>query len=344
MTTHTRSAAALLMLVSVQAMAQEQVQPQGTNERVIMPDGRRNLPSVPQRVDTPIDAQAQARARQVLADAFTSRDPVVRAQSLEASVRTRDPQLPDRVRVALRDPESIVRFAGALAAGDAQLRESYALLLQRVNDLDEGVQVATRYALHQLGDRRFSQQIVALTRASRPSVRANAATVLGRLGEPSALLVLRPMLADLDSSVRLQAAEAIWRLNDRLGLETLLAGAISPFSDEQTFCTLALAQPRRFEVREYLLGRLAPDRDNAQLVEVQLAAARGLGMISSDAGYGVAMGQLSSPDPRRRVMAALALGDIGRTDAQPGLIPLLNDDNAEVRLAAATALLLIGSR
>jgi len=38
-------------------------------------------------------------------------------------------------------------------------------------------------------------------------------------------------------------------------------------------------------------------------------------------------------------LAALAFGDIGRTDAQPILAQLLHDPDRPVRLAAATAIL-----
>ena len=39
------------------------------------------------------------------------------------------------------------------------------------------------------------------------------------------------------------------------------------------------------------------------------------------------------------VLAALALGDIGRNDAQGTLAQLLKDQNQDVRIAAATAIL-----
>jgi HEAT repeat protein len=44
-------------------------------------------------------------------------------------------------------------------------------------------------------------------------------------------------------------------------------------------------------------------------------------------------------DPKLRVLAALALGAIGRTDEQPVLRDLLNDKDPDVRIAAATAIL-----
>ena len=73
--------------------------------------------------------------------------------------------------------------------------------------------------------------------------------------------------------------------------------------------------------------------------EVALVAARAMGMIGSDAGYGVAQNNIKTPDPRKKALAALAFGQIGRSDAQPILAPLLKDHEQSVRVAAATAIL-----
>jgi HEAT repeat protein len=62
-------------------------------------------------------------------------------------------------------------------------------------------------------------------------------------------------------------------------------------------------------------------------------------MVGSDEGFGVAVKASKSTDPRQRVLAALALGAIGRSDAQDTLRKLLSDGDPDVRLAAATALL-----
>ena len=66
-------------------------------------------------------------------------------------------------------------------------------------------------------------------------------------------------------------------------------------------------------------------------------------MIGSDEGYGVALKGASSTDPRQRLLAALAFGAIGRSDAQETLANLLKDDNTDVRVAAATAILQLKS-
>jgi HEAT repeat protein len=51
------------------------------------------------------------------------------------------------------------------------------------------------------------------------------------------------------------------------------------------------------------------------------------------------MQYLHSSEPRQRWMAAQALGAIGRPDAKAALAPLLSDSEAQVRLAAAAAIL-----
>jgi hypothetical protein len=58
-----------------------------------------------------------------------------------------------------------------------------------------------------------------------------------------------------------------------------------------------------------------------------------------DLGYDIAKKGAGSSEPKLRVLAALALGAIGRTDAQPTLAALLKDADPDVRVAAATAIL-----
>jgi HEAT repeat protein len=97
---------------------------------------------------------------------------------------------------------------------------------------------------------------------------------------------------------------------------------------------LALAGPKDARVLGHIEGNLTADYD-----EVSLVAARAAGMVGSDAGYGVALRGIKSSLTRQRMLAAMAFGAIGRSDAQEYLAPLLKDEDADVRLAAATALL-----
>lgn len=296
------------------------------------------MPRVPPRIEVPIDPALQQRAADQLAVAFASVDPISRAQSLEASSRTKDTNAIDKVLRGLDDSEGLVRFAAALCAGDLKLVGAREALERRAEDEFPSVRVAVRYALHRIGDTSRTRQLEGLSQHNDPRVRANVALVIGLLGEPTGVRIVRPMLRDLDASVRLAAAEALWSLRDEQGLRNLVAGTISRFPDEQIVCTLALAKPRDPDVKEFIVGKLAIDSDNGQYLERQLAAARALGMLNDDAGFGVAIAATTSNEPRQREMAAWALGAIGRPDAQTPLAKLLDDPQAEVKLAAATAL------
>jgi len=196
------------------------------------------------------------------------------------------------------------------------------------------VQVGVRFALHRLGDLRHSRDLEKSALDERPDVRGDTAMVLGLLEEPSALRVLRVMSRDPNPVVRMQVAEAMWRLGDERALATLVAGTVSKFPDDQMVCVLALAAPRDQRVIHHVRGKLSDEYD-----EIALVAARAMGELDSDEGYGVAVRGARSNDPRKKVLAAMAFGAIGRSDAQPILAQLLQDPNSAVRLAAATALL-----
>jgi HEAT repeat protein len=73
--------------------------------------------------------------------------------------------------------------------------------------------------------------------------------------------------------------------------------------------------------------------------EVSIVAARALGWLESDEGFTVAMNGAKSADARLRALAALALGAIGRSDAQGTLNRLMQDPDPSVRLSAATGML-----
>jgi hypothetical protein len=162
--------------------------------------------------------------------------------------------------------------------------------------------------------------------------------VLGLLGDPTARRVLLPMLSDQNPAVRLQAAEALWRLGNDHGLDVLVGASISKVPDDQMMAMLALAGPHDSRVLGHIEGNLTADYE-----EVALVAARAAGMVGSDAGYGVALKGIKSPQARQRMLAAMAFGAIGRADAQEYLAPLLKDEDADVRLAAATAILQLKS-
>ncbi|HEX4797082.1 MAG TPA: HEAT repeat domain-containing protein [Humisphaera sp.] len=295
---------------------------------------RPTVPASPQPHAVALDEGLSAAAKTMLADALVSPDTEVRVHAIEA-IRLTDPQEHNAdILRALRDPQPQVRFAGALASGDLRLQEARPILLQMADDSSENVRVAVRYALHRLGDTHLSHDLEVMARSTNPMVRGNTAMVLGMLGEPSALRILRVMRLDANPAVRQQASEAMWKLHDQTGLEDLIALSLSSHPDDQMLGLIGLAEPRDVRVRQHVRNGLTADYP-----EVTLVAARAMGMLGSDEGYGLALRGINSTDQRQRQLAAFAIGAIGRPDAQTPLRKLMADPAPDVRLAAATALL-----
>jgi HEAT repeat protein len=311
-----------------------------------VPPKTREPAAVPNYHREPINQKWQTEAKAVLDDALTSPNPFVRAHSIEAMGRTLGAKATDQIVQSLKDPEAVVRFTGAMAVGDAKISAAHDTLLAIVDDNDPNVRIAVRYALHRLGDKRFSHDLEKFAIDPEKGVRGNTAMVLGRLGEPSAVTILLVMERDREPTVRLQAAEAMWRLGDERGLKTLVAGSISAYPDDVIVSLLGLAGPKMRSVAGHIDADLTSD-----FPEVCLVAARALGQLGLDDGFGVAMEGFHSKDPRQQLLAAMALGDIGRTDAQQVLADLMHQkDNGSIppaqdlHVAAAGALLQIGNQ
>jgi HEAT repeat protein len=134
--------------------------------------------------------------------------------------------------------------------------------------------------------------------------------------------------------VRLQVAEAMWRLGDEDALVPLVGGTVSVYPDDQMTALMGLASAGDARVIEHLRGSLTSDYE-----AISLVAARAMGKLGSDEGYGVALRGAKSNDPKIRLLSALALGAIGRPDAQDVLATMLRDPNPDLRLAAAAAIL-----
>jgi hypothetical protein len=295
-----------------------------------------NIPPSPPEKNVPLDPALAEAARQQITRSLQSTSPTVtpRVHALEAVKDLGEVEHGPEVIAALSAQEPILRFAAALTAGGLKLEAAHQALLAIADDPDFNVRVAVRYALHRLGDTHLSHDLEKYASDPRKDVRANTAMVLGMLNEPSALKILRVMRKDPEPTVRQQAAEAMWRLGDESGLETLMGMSVSRYPDDQMLALLALAEPRDKRV-----GRTVEVGLTVDYIEVNLVAARALGMLGTDEGYGVALRGAASTDPRQRFMAAMALGAIGRSDAQEALRKLLADDYESVRVAAAEAIL-----
>jgi len=301
---------------------------------VVNPKPTPKIPAPPRLVAVPRDPKLIKQAQdELLADA-SGKDAELRANAVEALANVAPDLAAPAVLAALSDSEPAVRFSACMAAGQLRLKTAYPPLLAMMHDTDRRVQVAQRYALHKLGDMRFSHDFERFAVDPDANVRGSVAQTLGLLGEPSAVKLLEPLSQDKAASVRLQASEALWRLGQDAGFTDLIAYTISQAADEQIIALLALAAHNDPRVTDYIRAQLTND-----YVEISLVAVRVMGMIGSDEGYTLAAKYATSNDAGQRSLAALAMGAIARSDLQSKLRPMLNDPSATVRLSAATAIL-----
>lgn len=284
-----------------------------------------------------LDRGLSATARGEVAAALRSPDPLLRGQAVDSLRYVPAAEASKQLLPLLDDAYRGVRFSAAMLVGERKLKDLYGPMRKLVRtEQDPNVAVATRFALHRLGDRRLTHDLETFAVNPDPRVRRNVALALGLLGERSALKILQRMTIDEDPLVRQQALEAMWRLGDDDALQGLVALTASRYADDKILGALALAAPKRQVVREHVRGLLAGEDVHT---EVSLVAARAMGMLGSDEGYKIAQNGARSKDPNQRFLAALAFGPIGRPDAQDELRKLLGDSEANVRLAAASALL-----
>ena len=292
-------------------------------------------PQVRPAKDVPLDASLASAARAELTEALRSKDATLRANALEAMREVPDEVSRQAILKGLEDEEPIVRFSAAMAAGELRLTDAKQPLLGMVDDPDPNVGIAVRFALHKLGITDYTHDLEKTARDPDPGVRGNTALALGLLGEKDAVnKILRVLRLDPHAAVRQQASEAMWRLGDPAAKDDLLALTVSTYADDQMIGYLALAGRRDPEVRKYIWSGLTSDYP-----EVSLVAARAMGQLGSDEGYGVAEKAAKSSTPAQRFLAAMAFGAIGRPDAQPVLKGLLKDKDPKVRVAAAAAVL-----
>jgi HEAT repeat protein len=291
-------------------------------------------PAAPKYSPEALDSNLRAKAKAELLTEAGADDPFLRCNAIEALSDVDPADAGPVVLKELSNKQASVRFAAAVAAGQIKLVDAYQPLLTMVDDPDLRVQAGVRFALHRLGDTRLSHDLERLAGNPDPHVRGTTAFVVGLLREPSATRMLTTLLSDKSPAVRIQAAEALWRMGNLRGLEDLVAFSISGYPDDQIVALQAIAETRDQRVIQHVRGELQSDYE-----EVSLAAARGLGMLGSDEGWDVVVPAANSKDPRQRSLAALAMGAIGRSDLQKYLKGLLEDKEPTVRISAATAIL-----
>ena len=287
----------------------------------------------------------QNLARQIVLQGLTDRDPQIRANAIEVVAAARQVLMMPKVQKLLADEAVPVRFAAALAVGDleyALAREDVAVLL---NDPNPNAKIAACYAMVRLGYADYYKVISNAVASKDQTVRANAALLLGKSGRQEGIRFLYWTLQRDDSAdmVILQAAESIAMLGDHRIYPKLWTRLISAYADDRVVGIQAMGALGTDEAKNALITML-----DDGVPEVRLAAAEQLGKLGDPIGEPEVleifkknvMAEMDAQGRERvKILAALAIGEVGTDPPAKYLPSLLQDASKRVRLAAARAVL-----
>ena len=279
--------------------------------------------------DNSANNDLKAEATKIILEGLSSSNTQVRVNAIEMAASTNNPQFMAGVQRLTTDELVLIRFAAAVAIGDAKYYAAKNDVAQLLKDNDENVRLAADYATVMLGgSKSYTQQIRAALASNDQQVRANAAFLLGKLGDRNVLPSLYQLIQDeaSDDRVRLNAIDAIARLRDEKIYQKLWAMLISAYADDRVFGIRAMGALGTSQANDSLLTMLKDD-----VPEVRLVAAEQLGRLGDTAGEKIVVNALThdvsaatdqEAKAQIQTLAAMAIGQI-RTPTLKKFLPEL---------------------
>ncbi len=301
---------------------------------------------------TPLSKKASLKemkpqAIKIIQQSLSDSDPRIRANAIEIVAQTRQIRLMPKVEKLLEDNYVPVRFAAAIAIGDTQYKLAKDSVKQMLNDPDTNIKIAASYAMVKLGskDKSYEKKISDALINKDQTIRANAAAILGKLGNQDSLVKLYWVLKDADSKdmVRFQALESIAMLGDEQIIPKIWPTIISSYNDDRVIGIRALGQLGTEKAKEILITKLDDD-----VLIVRLAAAAQLGRLNDKTGEtevlnvfknNLTAGLSKSDRERINFFTTLAIGEIATEPLTQNLPGFLENDSKLVKMAAAKAVL-----
>lgn len=310
------------------------------------------------------------RAIEALVAASVAPEPVLRANAIEGLHPARN-RAEDAVRAGLSDENAGVRFVAAYTVGKLKMRSSLAFVEPLLADSDPRVRAAAIFAHASNGRAIDPSPLGEMLHSEDPMIRAEAARILGELGNTSAIPMIKAAAALADSRNRsraidesllqrervfqLQTAEALARLGDPEARDALRA-ALYPSSPEGLESAALAAQilgTLKDQKSARLLVNLVEERAPvspgakdpgpnryAQPKEVRLAAAAALAQLGHADGMYVAEEYFDDAEAPVRAQATFVMACGRRRADLPRLDRAMQSDPSPVvRLAAAAAIL-----
>jgi len=301
--------------------------------------------------------RAYVDARHALLAAAEDPDPRVRTHALEALAVTEGQAAGAVLLQSLRDDRTPVISAAAMAVGQCRYAPATPKLLELIEapNMPPKLRCSLIYALHRLGNDKFTGELAQMLRHQDRFVRAEAARVMGKMGEPSAVGPLKSLQRnDREVVVRLNVAEALAVLGDDRSIGLLEAFTKSQFLEDRLIAVAAMGKLRHARAI-YVLNALVADAKQDSMVRV--AAAGSLAQLGEAAGRELVLEAIKDPEGVLRqargetavvrttevsglqTLAVMSLEHMGGEDAVATIYPLLESKRGPVRVAAARAML-----
>ena len=154
--------------------------------------------------------------------------------------------------------------------------------LQQLHSEDWTARSAAAVELGKLGDRQAAKSLSAVLRDPAAEVAREAASALGALGDGSAVESLSAVVVNadgyFDSTVRIAAADALGKLQDRGAVPALVAGVRDPIAEVSQAAIRALGSLGGERVIEPLVA-VVQNKDNYFLTFVRETAVEALGRL-----------------------------------------------------------------
>jgi cyclophilin family peptidyl-prolyl cis-trans isomerase/HEAT repeat protein len=239
-----------------------------------------------------------------------------------------------------------VRRRAVLAAGRIGDRRATPLLLAAMTDSTPGVAVNAVFALGELGDTTAAvTQALRLRLRSRDSTAVEAVAALGKHGTDVAFAEISAVLAHAEDEaytkeVRSEALLSYWRFRAAANNVSLVAPYLSsPDSALRWRATYALSRANTAAALPLLLPMTRDADPLVRSLAVRALRAAAADTAGQRAAAQVALHQaLADPHPHVRINAAAALATYRDPLPSDVLMPLLQDADGNVRVAAAQAL------
>ena len=296
------------------------------------------------RVDV---SRLNSKALKIVREALSDENGVMRSHAIEVVVTAQRRELMPQVLKLLADEYVGVRFTAGVAVGDMEYTPGEYMVKPMLEDPNPNAVIAAAYALARLGRAGYADRIREMAMNEDQTVRANAALLLGKLGDKANLPLLYDILRSPDSvdKVKFQVVESIARLGDeRIYKDKLWPMQISKYADDRVMGIRGMGLLNTTDSKNAIILMLEDE-----VPEIRLCAAEQLARMGDLTGELEVTGYFKSQRPDinqasiANIFATMALGRMPAALGRSYLPGLLQSRSKVIRLTAAQSVLLLAA-